>query len=169
MLKAIYNLSLFDFFQDWQNIQALLGKTGREGLKRRIGQCNVLTIALSTAKRARDIMGVVDLEAIRDVSAGAATFFVWVSENRTIMYLKVVLFVWKKMVCSELLPKRGVVVETLSFFWIRFGGRLCSPSNVAVCYGVDQRLLKKVLPKRVWCERPSQPQALHKKFLNVKQ
>nr|CAB3262711.1 uncharacterized protein LOC100182150 [Phallusia mammillata] len=62
----------------WTTIQTLLGKTGREGLKRRISQCNINDITAAVASRARDIMGDVDLEAIRDVSAGAATFFVWV-------------------------------------------------------------------------------------------
>ncbi|XP_076805603.1 uncharacterized protein LOC143449335 isoform X1 [Clavelina lepadiformis] len=62
----------------WTAVQALLGKTGREGLKRRIAKCDVVDITLATATRARDIMGEVDLEVIRDVSAGAATFFVWV-------------------------------------------------------------------------------------------
>jgi len=55
-----------------------LGKTGREGLKRRISQCKVTDITRDVANRARNIMGDVNLEDVRDISAGAATFFVWV-------------------------------------------------------------------------------------------
>lgn len=60
-------------------MQVLLGKTGRDGLKRRIQQCNINDVKTAAANRAKQLLGAVDLEMIRDVSAGAATFFVWVS------------------------------------------------------------------------------------------
>nr|XP_039271379.1 GRB10-interacting GYF protein 2-like [Styela clava] len=64
--------------QKWSNVQILLGKTGREGLKRRIGQLTVTDVNNATATKAKSLMGEIDLEMIRDVSAGAATFYVWV-------------------------------------------------------------------------------------------
>lgn len=62
----------------WSNVQILLTKTGRESLKRRISQLQVTDVDNATAKKALNQMGDIDLEMIRDVSAGAATFYVWV-------------------------------------------------------------------------------------------
>lgn len=59
-------------------MQNLLGKTGRDSLKRRIKLVNVNDIEKAIAKKALNQMGEIDLEMIRDVSAGAATFYVWV-------------------------------------------------------------------------------------------
>lgn len=59
-------------------MQSLLGKTGKEGLKRRILQCDISDVSLEASKRARAVVGDADLETVRDLSAGAATFFVWV-------------------------------------------------------------------------------------------
>jgi len=64
--------------QKWTSIQTLLGKTGKEGLKRRIGQIKITDIDNTIAKRASALLSDVDLEFIRDISAGAATFYVWV-------------------------------------------------------------------------------------------
>ena len=75
------NLYLFFLIsQDWKYIQALLGRTGKEGLKR---QCTTLdaTTIVQTATNLADkkYLSKHDLETVTDISAGAATFFVWVS------------------------------------------------------------------------------------------
>ncbi|XP_078492062.1 uncharacterized protein LOC100182150 [Ciona intestinalis] len=62
----------------WTSVQSLLGKTGKEGLKRRIMNFKENEVSVGTARRAQHIIGQdEDLESIRDVSAGAATFYVW--------------------------------------------------------------------------------------------
>lgn len=61
----------------WKTVQSLVGKTGKEGLKRRCLECNPDNIKDDDAKRAKKIMSAFDLDDVRDVSAGAATFYVW--------------------------------------------------------------------------------------------
>ena len=51
-------------------MQALVGKTGKEGLKRRVLQCDPTQVSLATAKRAKELLKEFDLEQVRDVSAG---------------------------------------------------------------------------------------------------
>ncbi|XP_033644900.1 reticulocyte-binding protein 2 homolog a-like [Asterias rubens] len=63
--------------KDWKGMQALVGKTGKEGLKRHVLQCDPSKIPLSTARRANELLKEFDLEQVRGVSAGAAVFFAW--------------------------------------------------------------------------------------------
>lgn len=64
----------------WKNVQALLGKTGKEGLKRMVTSLDPLHVDMTRANFAFEkYLKETDLEAIRDISAGAATFYVWVS------------------------------------------------------------------------------------------
>lgn len=65
---------------NWRNMQALLGKTGKDGLKRQVTSLDPLHVDMAKADFAFDkYLKETDLETIRDVSAGAATFYVWVS------------------------------------------------------------------------------------------
>lgn len=67
---------------NWKNMQALLGKTGKEGLKRQVTSLDPLHVDMSKADYAFEkYLKETDLETIRDTSAGAATFYVWVSLN----------------------------------------------------------------------------------------
>lgn len=62
----------------WKNVQALLGKTGKEGLKRQVTSLDPLHVDMTRANFAFEkYLTETDLEAIRDISAGAATFYVW--------------------------------------------------------------------------------------------
>ncbi|CAC5398894.1 unnamed protein product [Mytilus coruscus] len=61
----------------WKTVQALVGKTGKEGLKRRCIECKPDKINVTDAKRAQTLLEKYELDEIRDVSAGAATFYVW--------------------------------------------------------------------------------------------
>ncbi|XP_041358569.1 trichohyalin-like [Gigantopelta aegis] len=63
--------------KDWKAVQALVGKTGKESLKRCCIQCEADKIPLAAAKRAKTLLAKYDLDEVRDVSAGAATFYVW--------------------------------------------------------------------------------------------
>ena len=61
-------------------MQALLGKTGKEGLKRQVTSLDPLRVDMPKADYAFEkYLTETDLETIRDTSAGAATFYVWVS------------------------------------------------------------------------------------------
>ncbi|XP_060583766.1 trichohyalin-like isoform X2 [Ruditapes philippinarum] len=63
--------------KDWKNVQALVGKTGKEGLKRRCLECNAAKISTAAASRAKELLDKQELDEVRDVSAGAATFYVF--------------------------------------------------------------------------------------------
>ena len=65
--------------KNWKNLQALLGKTGKEGLKRQVTTLDPLKVSDSTADYTeKEYLKQHQLDTIRDVSAGAATFYVWV-------------------------------------------------------------------------------------------
>ena len=68
-------------------MQALIGKTGKEGLKRRVMECDPNKLPITPAERTMALLSKYDLEQVRDVSAGAAVFFAWVS----ITYIGVIL------------------------------------------------------------------------------
>ncbi|XP_078582883.1 uncharacterized protein LOC144865781 [Branchiostoma floridae x Branchiostoma japonicum] len=63
--------------KNWKLIQALVGKTGKDGLKRRVLECDPMKVPPAAAARAKEILDQFDLDSVRDVSGGAATFYVW--------------------------------------------------------------------------------------------
>ncbi|XP_052274069.1 trichohyalin-like [Dreissena polymorpha] len=63
--------------KDWKTVQALVGKTGKEGLKRRCLECDASKISMESARRAKELLDKHELDEVRDVSAGAATFYVF--------------------------------------------------------------------------------------------
>ena len=56
-----------------------MGKTGKEGLKRRCLAMEPHKLSPAVAGRAKDLLSSLSLDDVRDVSAGAATFYLWVS------------------------------------------------------------------------------------------
>ena len=59
----------------------LIGKTGKESLKRRITiDFQVEKLRMDVAQKAKQKIQEYELDFIRDLSAGAATFYVWVSQ-----------------------------------------------------------------------------------------
>ncbi|XP_078702307.1 calcium-activated chloride channel regulator 4-like isoform X2 [Branchiostoma floridae x Branchiostoma belcheri] len=67
--------------QNWQAVQALMGKTGKQGIKRMVAECDPDMIPREKAERAAKLLSEFDLAQVRDVSAGAATFYVWVKQT----------------------------------------------------------------------------------------
>ena len=57
-------------------MQALVGKTGKDGLKRRCLGLNPNTLDVAVAMEAKALLSKFYLEEVRDVSVGAATFYV---------------------------------------------------------------------------------------------
>ncbi|XP_067934487.1 caldesmon-like [Watersipora subatra] len=67
--------------KEWKKVQALVGKTGKEGLKRRCLEYDPASLLtkMDIANRAKEKMAAFELDDVRDVSAGAATFYLWAS------------------------------------------------------------------------------------------
>ncbi|KAI8511300.1 hypothetical protein Bbelb_104000 [Branchiostoma belcheri] len=63
--------------KSWQEVRLFIGKTGKENLKRRVQQCDIKKIPPEVARTAKKILSKFDLDQLRDVSAGAAAFFIW--------------------------------------------------------------------------------------------
>jgi len=64
--------------KEWKFIQALLGRSGKEGLKRMVTTIEASKIDLTAADLAeKKYLRKHSLESITDISAGAGTFFVW--------------------------------------------------------------------------------------------
>ena len=87
-----YEYILKPLFQDWKTVQALVGKTGKEGLKRRCLECKPEKLKESEAKRAQHLLSAFALDDVRDVSAGAATFYLWVRFTNYITGIIVIRF-----------------------------------------------------------------------------
>ncbi|XP_066286953.1 uncharacterized protein [Branchiostoma lanceolatum] len=62
---------------DWVSLLALIGKTGKQSLKRRVKNCEPANISPDTAAEAKQCLGDLSLDGVRDQSSGAATFYVW--------------------------------------------------------------------------------------------
>ena len=62
-------------------MQALIGKTGKESLKRKITEFKVEKLVIDIAMKSKQVLERFTLDEVRDVSAGAGTFYVWVSTN----------------------------------------------------------------------------------------
>ncbi|XP_062572358.1 uncharacterized protein LOC134234325 [Saccostrea cucullata] len=64
--------------RDWKNVQAILGKTGRASLKRKINMFDINHCKLDIALGAQKLLGDMKLGDIVNQSCGAATFYEWV-------------------------------------------------------------------------------------------
>ena len=62
-------------------IKVLIGKTGKEALKRRVKICDVATISLKIARRVRQLLEKHDIDSVQEASQGCATFYAWVSSK----------------------------------------------------------------------------------------
>ena len=66
---------------DWKAIKVLIGKTGKDGLKRRIANYVVPTTSINTPalKLAKKQIATVNIQRIQDISVGAMVFYSWAS------------------------------------------------------------------------------------------
>ncbi|CAH1267566.1 KY [Branchiostoma lanceolatum] len=83
---AVHNVMMATFLllgntmaqvNDWVSLLALIGKTGKQSLKRRVQDCEPAYISPDTAAEAKQCLGDLSLDGVRDQSSGAATFYVW--------------------------------------------------------------------------------------------
>ncbi|KAK6178731.1 hypothetical protein SNE40_011246 [Patella caerulea] len=63
--------------KEWKSIQILLGKTGKESFMRKISFFDPKAVRLSTATAAKKVIKNFTRDQIRQISAGAATFYIW--------------------------------------------------------------------------------------------
>lgn len=85
--KAVHDVMIATFLvlghpekvtRKWPSVQALIGKTGKESLKRRVGECEADKIKPEVCSRIEDLLKQYDLQRVTEVSRGAAVFYVWV-------------------------------------------------------------------------------------------
>ena len=60
-------------------IQALIGKMGKDALKRRIWERDVSKISLSDVDKAKSLLSNLKMDEVEEISKAASTFFAWVS------------------------------------------------------------------------------------------
>lgn len=65
-------------FKDWTQIQNLLGRLGKESIRRRCYELNPLSIPMDKAREAKKILQNYDLLRVSEISLGLAAFFSWV-------------------------------------------------------------------------------------------
>ena len=63
----------------------MIGKTGKVSLKRRIKEFRVDLLSIELAVTAKCVYEKFSKTEVRDTSAGAATFYVWVSKKTNIL------------------------------------------------------------------------------------
>lgn len=68
-----------------------MNKTGKDALKRRVGEFDVAQLKVDLAACAKRNLKNYDLDDVRAVSNGAATFFVWVSSYPQLLFIVTVL------------------------------------------------------------------------------
>ncbi|CAG5102813.1 Oidioi.mRNA.OKI2018_I69.chr1.g479.t1.cds [Oikopleura dioica] len=62
---------------DWRALQALIGKLGAKSLKNRATKFDFDSLPKERAQKAHKLIKSMNVDEVRDVSNGAATFFVW--------------------------------------------------------------------------------------------
>ncbi|CAF4191392.1 unnamed protein product [Adineta steineri] len=68
---------IFINLKDWPQIQSLLGRFGRESIRRRCYELNPLAIPVDKAHEAKDILRNYDLLRVTEISVGLSAFFNW--------------------------------------------------------------------------------------------
>ncbi|KAL3861287.1 hypothetical protein ACJMK2_007329 [Sinanodonta woodiana] len=61
----------------WKNIQAIIGRTGKESLKRKIQELDLNKLGIDIALGAKKLTRGLELDKVVQLSAGAATFLAW--------------------------------------------------------------------------------------------
>ncbi|KAL8620042.1 hypothetical protein ACOMHN_015324 [Nucella lapillus] len=78
MMATLLLLGHFDEeTKDWSRVLVIIGRTGRQALKRRREELDTNKVALDVALGSRNLLKDITLEQVRKVSVGAATFYVW--------------------------------------------------------------------------------------------
>lgn len=73
--------------QEWEQIQALMRKQGKEGLLRRVRLFDTVDVTENMVNSAAQLLRDYDEERVRASSAGLATFYKWVIETAFYLFL----------------------------------------------------------------------------------
>ena len=79
--QVVTMATTMDNYSNMFGIKVLIGKTGKEALKRRVKICDVANIPLKVAHRVRQLLEKHDIDSVREASQGCATFYAWVSSK----------------------------------------------------------------------------------------
>lgn len=82
------------FLQTWPPVKVRIGTTGRKSLKRRVSEFRVEDLHTEVAKNADAILQERESREISEASAGAATFYAWVSILKVVRYLSFDFYGW---------------------------------------------------------------------------
>ena len=94
-------------FQNWRAIVGLMGKLGKQSIKRRIAEFQVSDLKIEVAQQAKVHNIKYTAEEVRNVSAGCGSFFVWVSFN-ALFYMRHCnseISWWEYLCCVTMFPK----------------------------------------------------------------
>ena len=76
------------YFKEWTQIQNLLGRLGRESVRRRCYELSPLHIPMDKAQEAKGVLRHYDLIRVSEISVGLAAFFSWVSVRNVRMKVR---------------------------------------------------------------------------------
>jgi hypothetical protein len=76
-------------FKDWPQIQNLLGRFGKDSVRRRCYELNPLRIPVDRAREAKDILRNYDLIRVSEISVGLSAFFNWVCKCHSLAMLEI--------------------------------------------------------------------------------
>ncbi|KAL3865580.1 hypothetical protein ACJMK2_042955 [Sinanodonta woodiana] len=66
--------------KEWQDLTALMGRYGKDSLMREVAAADASTIDSQSAIRIKKYLAKYSLDDVREVSNGAATFYIWASD-----------------------------------------------------------------------------------------
>lgn len=94
-------------------MQIALGKMGKESIKRKIQELKVDSIPIDVALGARDLIRDFTLDQVRMVSAGGATFYIWVNIYQNSIYRTMFLSISLKLMIGTFVfcQVRGLTEE----------------------------------------------------------
>lgn len=75
----LYMIAQTHIFQDWEDIQILMGKIGKDSMLRRVRQFDTINVQPDTKYYVERSLEKHTETDVRLASAGAGTFYVWVS------------------------------------------------------------------------------------------
>ena len=114
------------FSQDWPATVVLIGKTGKESLKRRVMEFKVNNLKLDLATSAKAIYSKYNLAEVRDGSSGAAAFYLWVS-------------VYNRFRCTNLAPEPSYQRQHKWSIPLCVGNSMMSTSSKVVEQAIESK------------------------------
>ena len=87
--------------QDWTDVQCLIGRYGKDSLFREIKNADTIDMNEQVCRRVVKLQSKFSQEKIREVSNGAATFYVWVCLLWDIERMRTHIFSYKYRLANQ--------------------------------------------------------------------